>query len=54
MGDGDLDIVAGSFRSFDFSGAGLAAPSGPATGPLVIWENLGLVDARASRERKTR
>jgi hypothetical protein len=40
-GDGDLDIVAGSFRDFSFSGTGPTAAPGGVTGPLVIWENLG-------------
>ncbi len=40
--DGDLDLVAGSFRDFSFAGRKSPAVSG--AGPLVIWENLGPAD----------
>jgi hypothetical protein len=40
--DGDVDLVAGSFRDFGFAGRSMPAVSG--AGPLVTWENLGPAD----------
>ena len=42
--DGDLDLVAGSFRDFGFTGRSMTVISGPGTGPLAIWENLRSAD----------
>ncbi len=44
--DGKLDIVAGRFRDFRFSGAGTPALSpGGSNAPVVIWRNLGKSDS---------
>jgi hypothetical protein len=40
-GDGDLDIVAGTFRDFSFVRAGPSDPSAPVPAPIVVFENLG-------------
>lgn len=40
-GDGDLDIIAGTFRDFRFGGSRPMDPTAHVPGPVVIWENLG-------------
>jgi len=40
-GDGDLDIVAETFRDFRFGGSFPMDPAALVPGPVVIWENLG-------------
>jgi hypothetical protein len=39
--DGDLDIVAGTFRDFSFAGKKAYDPSARVPAPIVVFENLG-------------
>jgi FG-GAP-like repeat len=40
-GDGDLDIIAGTFRDFRFANARPFDPAAPIPAPIVVFENVG-------------